>query len=125
MPDAPDALTPDDEIVNAGCLHTELELTALREWAWERGRTDLVLTLDLHSRGWAFQADPSPGNLRRLAAIIPPRGRLEARLRRVATTGGSPREAIELSCALRGWCESSCALVDAALGEMRAAIGSL
>lgn len=114
--------TADDELVHDRCPHTQPELIALRDWAWERGRTDLVLTLDLHARGWAFQAEPSAGNLRRLAAIIPVHDRLEARLRRLATTGGSQREAIELSSALRGWCESSCGQVDVALSEMRAQV---
>ena len=42
-------------------------LNRLRTWAWERGRTDVVLDLDLHAGAWAFQQTPSRANLVRLA----------------------------------------------------------
>ena len=98
-------------------------IDALRDWAWERGRTDIVLDLDLHASAWAFQDNPTRPNLARLAAILPrdhARGELAATLRRAAVTGC---QAGDLGClreALQAWCPQLCARITADLQEMAA-----
>jgi hypothetical protein len=99
------------------CPHDERELADLREWAWARGRTDVVLALDRHARGWAFLDESSRRNLLRLVAVMPAQTGLPERLRRLAAAGGAAGEAAALAEALPGWCRERCRDVDAALRE--------
>jgi hypothetical protein len=50
-------------------------LDELREWAWERGRTDVIGRLDVHAAASAFVAGPTVAHLVRLAQLLPVRPR--------------------------------------------------
>jgi hypothetical protein len=105
------------------CARDPARISALRDWAWERGRTDIVFDLDLHASAWAFQDNPTRPNLVRLSAILPGDhvgGELAATLRRMAVAGC---QADDLGClreALRAWCPELCTRVTAGLQEMTA-----
>lgn len=103
------------------CPHHDPSLEVLRAWAWERGRTDIVLDLDLHDSAWAFQNAPTRVNLVKLAATLPAgqlSGAMEERIRRVADTGTSPEETAALRLELRAWSEHLCLRVAADHSEM-------
>ena len=105
------------------CARHPDRVDALRDWAWERGRTDIVLDLDLHARAWAFQDDPTQPNLARLAAILPqdhPGGELAAILRRAAVAGCRAGDLGCLQKVLQPWCPQLCARITADLQEMAA-----
>lgn len=102
------------------CPHDPATLATLREWAWTRGRTDIVLTLDLHARVWAFRLEPTRAHLRELESIAPSDHELRGRLHELAIAGATPPKTVTLSVALGRWCESSCRDIEAALEEMRA-----
>lgn len=58
-------------------LADEASLRALREWAWERGRTDVVGRLDTHAAALGFLDRPSMLQLVRLGELLPLRERAE------------------------------------------------
>ena len=103
------------------CARDPGRIDALRDWAWDRGRTDIVLDLDLHSSAWAFQDNPTRPNLARLSAMLPRDhvGREPAAtLRQMAVTGCHANDLNCLQEALRAWCPDLCARVTADLQEM-------
>jgi hypothetical protein len=105
------------------CLRDPGRIDALRDWAWDRGRTDIVLDLDLHASAWAFQGNPTRPNLVRLSAILPSEhasGELAATLRRIAAAGCQTDDLGCLQKALRTWCPQLCTRVTAGLQEMAA-----
>jgi hypothetical protein len=116
-------LVAQDRAMTDPCARDLGRIDALRDWAWERGRTDIVLDLDLHASAWAFQDNPTRPNLVRLAAILPrdhADGEQAATLRQAAVTGC---RADDLGCfqeALQAWCPQLCARVTADLQEMAA-----
>lgn len=96
-------------------------IDALRDWAWDRGRTDIVFDLDLHASAWAFQDNPTRPNLVRLSTILTGDhngGELAATLRRLAVTGCHTDDLDCLQQALRAWCPELCTRVTADLHEM-------
>jgi hypothetical protein len=105
------------------CARDPGRIDALREWAWERGRTDIVFDLDLHASAWAFQDNPTRPNLVRLSAVLPgdhTGGELAATLRQMAVTGCHAGDLDCLQQALRAWCPELCTRVTADLHEMAA-----
>jgi len=105
------------------CARDPGRIDALRDWAWERGRTDIVLDLDLHASAWAFQDNPTQPNLARLSALLPrdhPDGGLAATLRQAAFTGCRAGDLDCLQQALQAWCPHLCTRVLADLQEMAA-----
>jgi hypothetical protein len=105
------------------CARDPGRIDALRGWAWDRGRTDIVLDLDLHASAWAFQDNPTRPNLVRLSAILPRdhAGREPATtVRQLAVTGCHADDLGCLQEALRSWCPDLCARVTADLQEMAA-----
>jgi hypothetical protein len=106
------------------CTRNPGRINALRDWAWDRGRTDIVFDLDLHASAWAFQDNPTRPNLVRLSAILPrdhPNGGLAATLRQLAVTGCQDDDLDCLQEALQAWCPELCTRVTADLQEMAAA----
>ena len=105
------------------CARDPRRIDALRDWAWERGRTDIVLDLDLHASAWAFQDNPTQPSLARLSAILPSDhagGEPAATLRQMAVTGCRADDLDCLQQALRAWCLRLCARLTADLHEMAA-----
>lgn len=105
------------------CVHDQGRIAALRDWAWERGRTDIVLDLDLHASAWAFHDNPTRSYLARLSAIFPSAhasGELAAALRRMAATGCQADDLRCLQTALHAWCPELCTRVTADIREMAA-----
>jgi hypothetical protein len=105
------------------CPHDPAELAQLRDWAWSRGRTDVVLDLDLHAGAWLFQSAPSRANLVRLAALFP-EGTLppdlEGVIRDLVAQGGDPRQLAAVQTRLRTWSAGLCHAVAADLSESAA-----
>ena len=96
-------------------------LNRLRTWAWERGRTDVVLDLDLHAGAWAFQQTPSRANLVRLAAVLPNGGLgagLEHEIRHLVGAGSCDLHTKTLQQSLGNWSAKLCQRLVADLGEM-------
>ena len=96
-------------------------LDRLRTWGWERGRTDVILDLDLHAGAWAFQLTPSRANLVRLAAVLPSGGigaDLEKEIRHLVGAGSSDLHAKTLQESLSNWSAKLCQRLTADLGEM-------
>jgi hypothetical protein len=87
------------------------QLEALREWAWARGRTDVVLRLDVHELGWHFISSRRHDDLECFAELIP---RLSAdtglteQVTRLALAGGSPAEMTTLSWCIEPWLRPLC-----------------
>jgi len=105
------------------CARDPRRIDALRDWAWERGRTDIVLDLDLHASAWAFQDNPTQPSLARLSAILPSEhagGEPAATLRQMAVTRCHADDLNCLQQTLRAWCPELCARVTADLHEMAA-----
>ena len=103
------------------CAGDPGRIEALREWAWDRGRTDIVFDLDLHASAWAFQDSPTRPNLVRLSAILPrdhTGGEPAALLHRLAVTGCHADDIYRLQQALQAWCPQLCTRVLADLQEM-------
>jgi hypothetical protein len=116
-------LLAQDRAMTDPCARDPDGLDALRDWAWERGRTDIVLDLDLHASAWAFHDNPSRPNLVRLSAILPRDhlgGDLATTLRRVGVAGCQADDLGCLQKALQAWCPKLCARVTADLEEMAA-----
>src|SRR5215813_13235981 len=109
-------LLAQDRAMTDPCARDPGRIDALREWAWQRGRTDVVFDLDLHASAWSFRHNPTRPNLVRLSAVLPgdhTRGKLAATLRR----------ANDLDClqeAVQAWCPELCARVTDHLKEMAA-----
>jgi hypothetical protein len=120
MPDVDPSDLAHHRLVAQRCTHLEGELRALRAWAWDRGRTDIVLALDQHARGWRLIGERTRENVVALAAITPPDGELGRRLHRIAAGGGGAGETAGPASELAGWCHERCLLLDGALEEMRA-----
>ena len=98
-------------------------LDRLRTWAWERGRTDVILDLDLHAGAWAFQLSPTRANLVRLAAVLPSGGLgadLEQEIRHLVGAGSSDLHTQTLQKALGNWSARLCQRLAADLGEITA-----
>jgi hypothetical protein len=98
-------------------------LDRLRTWAWERGRTDVILDLDLHAGAWAFQLSPTRANLVRLAAVLPSGGLgtdLEKEIRHLVGAGSSDLNTKTLQQALGNWSARLCQRLAADLGEITA-----
>ncbi len=98
-------------------------LDRLRTWAWERGRTDVILHLDLHAGAWAFQQTPSRANMVRLAAVLPNGGLgadLEKEIRHLVGAGSSDLHAKTLQQSLGNWSAKLCQRLAADLSEMAA-----
>lgn len=96
-------------------------LNRLRTWAWERGRTDVVLDLDLHAGAWAFQQTPSRANVVRLAAVLPTGGLgadLEEEIRHLVGAGSNDFHTKTLQQALGPWSVQLCQRLAADLSEM-------
>jgi hypothetical protein len=103
------------------CPADPAQLDRLRTWAWEHGRTDVILHLDLHAGAWAFQLSPSRANLVRLAAVLPPGGLgvgLEKEIRHLAGAGCSGLLVETLRESLGSWSTQLCQRLIADLGEM-------
>lgn len=68
-------------------------LAELREWAWARGRTDVVGRLDTHAAALRYVAAPSALNLLRLKELMPVRPRaawVESAVEQLATADTEP-----------------------------------
>lgn len=106
-----------------GCTHRPVDLAALRAWAWDRGRTDVVLHLDVHAAAWSAHLDPSWAKVARLVAVLP-KGMAEpgfgARLHDLALSGVRGPGWDGVRPALGQWCEARCAVLSADLAEMAA-----
>jgi hypothetical protein len=116
-------LLAQDRAMTDPCLRDPGRIDALRDWAWQRGRTDIVLDLDLHASAWAFQDDPTRPNLARLAAILPrdhDGSELAAIVHRAAVTGCRAGDRDCLQKALQAWYPQLCARITADLQEMAA-----
>jgi hypothetical protein len=116
-------LLAQDRAMTDPCARNPGRIDALRDWAWDRGRTDIVLDLDLHASAWAFQDNPTRPNLARLSAILPrdhTDGELAATLRQMAAAGCHADDLDCLQQALRAWCPELCTRVTADLHEMGA-----
>jgi hypothetical protein len=109
------------------CARDPRRIDALREWAWDRGRTDIVFDLDLHASAWAFQDNPTRPNLVRLSAILPAdhtSGEPTATLHRLAVAGCHADDLDCLRQTLRTWCPQLCTRITADLQEMAADRGA-
>jgi hypothetical protein len=116
-------LLAQDRAMTDPCARNPARIDALRGWAWERGRTDIVFDLDLHASAWAFQDNPTRPNLVRLSAILPrdrTDGELAATLRQMAVAGCHADDLGCLQQALRARCPELCTRVTADLQEMDA-----
>lgn len=105
------------------CSRDPRLIDALRDWAWERGRTDIVLDLDLHATAWAFHRRPSRENLVAFSAVIPRGGapvELARDTRHLALAGGGEDEVARLAAAVGRWCPHLCRRITAELREMAA-----
>ena len=104
------------------CARDPGRIDELREWAWQRGRTDVVFDLDLHASVWAFQDNPTRPNLARLSATLPSNhaDELTVTLRRMAVTGCQPGDLGRLQEAVQAWCLRLCTRVTDDLQEMAA-----
>jgi hypothetical protein len=108
-------------MLHDACPADPASLDHLRTWAWERGRTDVVLDLDLHAGAWAFQQTPSRANLVRLAAVLPNGGLgtdLEQEIRHLVGAGSSDLHARTLQQSLGNWSAKLCQRLMADLSEM-------
>ena len=109
------------------CARDPRRIDALREWAWDRGRTDIVLDLDLHASAWAFRDNPTRPNLVRLSAVLPADhtgGEPAAALHRLAVAGCHADDLDCLQQALQVWCPQLCTRITAGLQEMAADRGA-
>jgi hypothetical protein len=101
------------------CRQVGPRFDALRVWAWDRGRTDIIWDLDLHAAAWAAWDAPTCDNLARLAALLPIReldDRLRANVERFTTPGDVTRS--EHPAWLKRWCQDLCVAVETDLAEM-------
>jgi hypothetical protein len=118
------ALVPHSGLMHHnGCPGDPGLLDRLRTWAWERGRTDVVLDLDLHAGAWAFQQSPSRANLVRLAAVLPSGGLgagLEKEIRHLVGAGADDLHAKTLQQSLSTWSAHLCQRLADDLNEMAA-----
>jgi len=108
-------------MLHDACPADPASLDRLRTWAWERGRTDVILDLDLHAGAWAFQQTPSRANLVRLAAVLPNGGLgagLEKEIRHLVGAGSSDLHTKTLQQSLGNWSAKLCQRLVADLGEM-------
>jgi hypothetical protein len=116
------ALVPDSgRMHHSACPGDPDLLNRLRTWAWERGRTDVVLDLDLHAGAWAFQQSPSRANLVRLAAVLPCGGlgaELEIQIRHLVGAGSDDLDARTLRQSLGTWSTQLCQRLADDLSEM-------
>jgi len=116
-------LLAQDRAMTDPCARDLGRIDALREWAWQRGRTDVVFDLDLHASAWSFRHNPTRPNLVRLSAVLPgdhTRGKLAATLRQMAATGCRANDLDCLQEAVQAWCPELCARVTDHLKEMAA-----
>ena len=100
------------------CSHDAAYLAALRDRAWAKSRTDIVLDLDLHDSLWAFQQCPDWANLVKLAALLPAGHvdeSLTGRISRLATAGPAGYDLSELRGPLYPWCRNLCDRISADL----------
>jgi hypothetical protein len=103
------------------CQDDPAQLDRLRTWAWERGRTDVILDLDLHASAWAFQQTPSRANLVRLAAVLPNGGlgaEVEKEIRHLVGAGSNDLHTRDLQESLSNWSAQLCQRLAADLSEM-------
>jgi len=101
--------------------HAPSDLDGLRTWAWERGRTDIVLDLDLHEAAWGFHRTGDRAQLARLSELLvphPARSPLDAEIHRLAAGGPDPGDRHALRAALLPWCGDLCTRVAADLDEV-------
>src|SRR5215472_7456794 len=108
-------------MVHDACPADPASLDRLRTWAWERGRTDVILDLDLHAGAWAFQQTPSRANLVRLAAVLPSGGLgadLEKEIRHLVGAGSNDLNAKTLQQSLGTWSAQLCQRLASDLTEM-------
>src|SRR5262249_27723648 len=107
------------------CADDPALLERLRAWAWDRGRTDVILDLDLHACAWEFQRCHSRASLVRLAAVLPS-GTLTDGLAEAVhhhADSGHSRVSIEaLHRCLAEWCPRLCRQLAADLSEMTAEV---
>jgi hypothetical protein len=106
---------------HTACPADPAQLDHLRTWAWERGRTDVILDLDLHAGAWAFQQSPSRANMVRLAAVLPTGGlgaSLEQEIRHLVGAGSSDLLVKTLQESLSNWSTQLCQRLTADLSEM-------
>src|ERR1043166_7788886 len=116
-------LLAQDRAMTDPCLRDPGRIDDLRDWAWQRGCTDIVLDLDLHASAWAFQDDPTRPNLARLAAILPrdhDGSELAAIVHRAAVTGCRAGDLDCLQQALHALCPQPCPRLPADLRVMAA-----
>ena len=103
------------------CSHDTAHLAALRDRAWAKSRTDIVLDLDLHDSLWAFQQRPDWVNLVKLAALLPAGDvdeSLTGRISRLATAGPAGYDLSELREPLYPWCRHLCRRITADLEDI-------
>ncbi|HEV2376702.1 MAG TPA: hypothetical protein VGS19_31575 [Streptosporangiaceae bacterium] len=108
------------------CADDPVLLERLRTWAWDRGRTDVILDLDLHACAWEFQRCCSRQTLVRLAAVLPGGALadgLEHEVRRYVDSGQSHMDVAALHRSLWDWCTQLCQRLAADLSEMAAEVG--
>ncbi|GEM_PF-4908442 len=101
-------------------------LAKLRDWAWERGRTDIILDLDLHAAVQEFRCSPRWLNLVHLAAVLPS-GAGPApveEIRHLAAHGADDAACTALAADLAPWFHSVGQRLSADLSEMAAASGA-
>ncbi|HUZ19339.1 MAG TPA: hypothetical protein VMU75_02070 [Acidimicrobiales bacterium] len=101
-------------------------LARLRDWAWERGRTDIVLDLDLHAAIQEFRCSPRWLNLVHLATVLPS-GTGPApveEIRHLAAHGADDAACAALAAGLEPWSHSVRQRLAADLSEMAADSGA-
>jgi hypothetical protein len=87
------------------------QLETLRGWAWARGRTDVILLLDVHEFGWDFTSFQRHGDLGCFAELIPRLStdiELTEQVTRLALAGGSSAEITTLSQRIEPWLRQLC-----------------
>jgi hypothetical protein len=102
------------------CPQARSRLDALRVWAWDRGRTDIIWDLDLHAQAWAVWEAPTRDNLTRLAALLPVRevdDRLRANLEQLTTCGADAVRS-DYPAWFERWYRDLCSAVQTHLAEM-------
>jgi hypothetical protein len=96
-------------------------LRALREWAWARGRTDIVLDLDVHDSVEAFLEHPSWARLVHVDVVVPsgflPQP-LRERVRELAVRGTPYTNCTEVREPLADWFRLRSHRLAAAMREM-------
>ncbi|HTX01451.1 MAG TPA: hypothetical protein VMD59_21890 [Acidimicrobiales bacterium] len=104
--DSPAVAAAPSDLTGEKLLENTAVLERLRQWAWHRGRTDVVGRLDAFAAARAFTGDPTMLRLLRLGELLPVRPRVawvESAVGELSLGDAEPRALDALARNLSPW----------------------